>query len=259
MDSARSAIQSTLAPMTVRPWLATLLLVPLLLQGHPAQSAPKHKPTRHSAARRQPKPAPTPALAATRFAKLGPAACRQELRRLGTSVKAARGPTNGVAFPVRLSGPLGNIQFQTPHDRSPYSLLDGRLALVLEKLAELLAKNDVVAVRIDNFYRPKARLPHSRKKSQHAYGLAVDITEFTLNDGQVLNVERDWGGRIGAPVCGTGTKANPSAKAALLRRIVCQVYEAGIFHHLLTPNFNRAHKNHFHFDIRRGDSTSTIE
>ncbi len=245
--------------MTVRPWLAALLLLPLLLQGRLAQSAPRHQPTRHSAAHRPPKPAPTPALLATRFAELSPAACRLELRRLGASVKAARSATNGVAIPMRLSGPLGNIQFQTPNAKSPFGLFDARLALALEKLAAILVKNNVVAVHIDNFYRPKAHLPHTRKKSQHAYGLAADITEFTLHDGQVLNVERDWSGRIGAPVCGTGTKADPSAKATLLRRIVCQVHEAGIFHHLLTPNFNQAHKNHFHFDIRNGDTTSTIE
>ena len=40
---------------------------------------------------------------------------------------------------------------------------------------------------------------------------------------------------------------------------VCAVAREGIFHYLLTPNFNVAHRNHLHLDIKRGLKEWTIE
>ena len=66
-------------------------------------------------------------------------------------------------------------------------------------------------------------------------------------------VERDFHGRIGAPTCGAGTGPNPATPEALeLRRIVCDAADAKLFNVELTPDFNWAHRNHFHLEVTAG-------
>jgi hypothetical protein len=41
--------------------------------------------------------------------------------------------------------------------------------------------------------------------------------------------------------------------------VICDVARSGLFHHILTPNHDAAHKNHFHLDIARGARQRIIE
>jgi hypothetical protein len=209
-------------------------------------------------------PMPSERLAKTspalRTANLSPAQCRAELGRRKIAVKGAGRPAPGVATPVRLAGTLSGVRFSTPSGKSPYGILDCRLVLALEAFARVLARHDVVEARIDNLYRPRARLPGRKKPSQHSYGLAADIMGFTLKDGRKLVVERDFGGALGTPPCGPESRVEPPTEAGLLlRNLVCAVAREGLFHYMLTPNYNTAHRDHLHFDIKRGLNEWTIE
>jgi hypothetical protein len=188
-----------------------------------------------------------------RIANASPGQCREELRRRKLSVTLLGGVA-GVAAPVRLAGELSGVRFVAPGRKSVYGILDCRLAVVLDELAKLLAERGVVAVQVDNFYRPRSRLPGRRKKSQHAYGLAIDIYGFTLADGTTLVVERDFHGTIGSTPCGPeadrGPDGNPQAVA--LRNLTCAIAQSRLFNHLLTPGYDKAHSNHLHADIQRG-------
>jgi hypothetical protein len=209
-------------------------------------------------------PLPVPGFApdapALRIANLSPAACRAELARRTLPVKRFGGATPGIATAVRLTGPLGGVRFLAPGGKSPYGLLDCRLALLIDELAPLLAEHGVSAVRADNFYRPRAHLPGRRRTpSQHAHGLAIDVTGFVLTDGRTLDVEREWPADIGAPACGPEARASAPTDAAIaLRNLVCEVARRGFFHDVLTPNYDRAHRNHIHMDIKRGVRTASV-
>src|SRR5690606_15481156 len=197
--------------------------------------------------------------AAMRFANLSPGQCRRELKARDLPFKRSGGPAKGIATPLRFADTIGSVRFKAPGGKSVFGMLDCRLALVLAELAPLLERHDVTVVRVDNMYRPRARLPGSRKRSQHSYGLAIDILGFELGDGRSLSVERDWNGRRGEPVCGPeADPITPSEAAVALRNIVCDIARSGLFHHLLTPNYDAAHGNHFHFDIKRDASTLLI-
>jgi len=68
--------------------------------------------------------------------------------------------------------------------------------------------------------------------SQHATANAIDISGFALEDGTQINVKRDWrrGGKEGD----------------FLRSIhqsACRLFRVA-----LSPDFNEAHHDHFHFD-----------
>ena len=85
---------------------------------------------------------------------------------------------------------------------------------------------------------------------QHDGGLALDAGRFTKKDGTVLDVLKDFHGRIGDPTCGDGAGPHPATDAAKeLRDILCTTVEAHLFNVVLTPDFNRPHRNHFHLEV----------
>jgi hypothetical protein len=210
-------------------------------------------------------PVPSGAVAktskASRIASLSPQQCLAELTRRKLGVTRWSGAARGVAVPVRVSGDIAGVRFVTPGRKSPYGILDCRLALGLAELSQVLLRHDVVEVRVDNMYRPRARLPGRKKPSQHSYGLAIDMTRFKLKGGGELVIERDFHGAIGEPVCGAGARASAELpdEARKLRDLICEVARSELFHHILTPNHDAAHRDHFHLDIARGARTRVIE
>jgi hypothetical protein len=69
-------------------------------------------------------------------------------------------------------------------------------------------------------------------KSQHATANAIDIAGFTLADGRQVSVAKNW--------------SAPAAESAFLREIhgrSCRFFRSS-----LSPDFNAAHKDHFHLD-----------
>ncbi len=196
---------------------------------------------------------------ASRWAGLSTAQCLAELGRRKLGVVRNKKAAGGVSMPVRVSGPIAGVRFITPGAKSPYGILDCRLALALSDFAAILKRHGVVEVRVDNMYRPHAHLPGKKKPSQHAYGLAIDLTRLKLADGSELIVERDFEGAIGEPVCGESARAQLSSEAGKLRNLICDVARSGLFHHILTPNHDAAHRDHFHLDIARGARQRIIE
>jgi hypothetical protein len=195
-----------------------------------------------------------------RIANASPAGCRAELKRRKLPVAYVGGNVKGVATPVRLTGELRGVRFIAPGKTSVYGMLDCRLAIVLDELSGVLAEHGVTAVHVDNFYRPRAHLPGSRKRSQHGYGLAIDIYGFTLSDGTTLVVERDFHGAIGAATCGPEATigADGDANSVTLRNLVCVIARTRLFNYLLTPDYDAAHRNHLHADIGRGGTGHVV-
>jgi hypothetical protein len=198
----------------------------------------------------------TPSVAAAeRLANLSPAQCKQELKRRAIAAVPLKGGMKGVAMPLRITGPIGGVRFITASAPSRFGVLDCRLALALDELAPTLAALGVAALRVDSMYRPHARLARRKKASQHAYGLAIDILSLELRDGRTLMVDRDWHAPIGSTECGPEARLDdPSDDANALRNVFCAIARTGIFHHLLNPSYDAAHRSHFHLDIRRRDN-----
>ncbi|MCC6898604.1 MAG: extensin family protein [Polyangiaceae bacterium] len=230
---------------------------PSALAAPPAPPAPLDLAPRGLAAPDAPFRAPLlrrelpPASVATHNATLSSAACRAQLARMKLDVRRVGGDTSGIATPVRLPPTLGGVRFVTAPSGSKYGLLDCRLALTLAELAVVLAQHEVVSIRIDNFYRPRAKLS-KRVKSQHHHGLAMDIVSFGLKDGRTLLIERDWQAGVGDGVCGPNAVMHEATDEAVrLRNLVCDVARQELFHHMLSPSYDAAHRDHLHWDIKR--------
>lgn len=69
-------------------------------------------------------------------------------------------------------------------------------------------------------------------RSQHATAEALDVAGFVLEDGRRIRVLKDW--------------ADAGEDAAFLREVrngACRFFDA-----VLSPEYNAAHRDHFHFD-----------
>ena len=73
---------------------------------------------------------------------------------------------------------------------------------------------------------------NAERLSEHALGRAIDVAAFELVDGTVIRVKQDWNG-IGR-------------RARFLRNVAREACD--LFHVVLTPNHDRAHHDHLHFD-----------
>ena len=71
-------------------------------------------------------------------------------------------------------------------------------------------------------------------------------------DGSHLDVNDHFKGRIRAKTCGPKARKVKTAEAIELREIVCAAVEQRLFNVVLTPNHNRAHRNHFHLEVMPG-------
>ncbi|CAI8918032.1 extensin family protein [Pseudomonas sp. IT-P176] len=89
--------------------------------------------------------------------------------------------------------------------------------------------------RVDHLGSFACRNMYNREKaarSQHATANALDIAGFRLADGRTVNVLRDW--------------PQDNADAGFLRQVRDDACE--VFNVVLSPDYNAAHRNHFHLD-----------
>lgn len=73
----------------------------------------------------------------------------------------------------------------------------------------------------------------SGRLSQHAHANAIDVSAFVLNDGRRITVENHW-----------KSGGNKRKFFAAIHNSACKRFGT-----VLSPNYNAAHYNHFHFDM----------
>jgi hypothetical protein len=205
-----------------------------------------------------------------KYAALDPASCKAELTQRGIGfTEVAHAP--GVLAPVRLKGDVGGVVYRTElpdHVRktSPFEVFDCRLVLALSDFSRILRAHDIDEVRIFSAWRPPAKSwPDDRLGKRHPGALAIDARRFGKHeDGATettwLVVEDDFHGSLGAPPCGPDA-APPTVdtkEARELRSIVCAAADEHVFTSILTPDYNRAHFNHFHLEVTPDVSWSLV-
>ncbi len=198
----------------------------------------------------------------TRYAALTAPDCLSELgRRKITFTPVQSAP--GVLAPVRLPDDVGGVVYRTAIARhlrgtNPYDIFDCRLALALHDFSKVLLAHDIDEVLIFSAWRPPGKQWDGGKLGhRHPGALAIDAYRFgkKLADGQTertwLEVEKDFHGTIGPAPCGSGAAPpSPSTpEARELRSIACEAADQHFFTSILTPNYNRAHFNHFHLEV----------
>jgi hypothetical protein len=82
-------------------------------------------------------------------------------------------------------------------------------------------------------YACRGRTSNRARLSEHAFGKAIDIAAFQLEDGRQISVLKDW--------------SAGGAKQSFLREITAG--SCPFFSVILSPNSNADHANHLHLDI----------
>lgn len=139
----------------------------------------------------------------------------------------------GVATAVSL------IEMASPLNRSV--TVDCGLALkavewdraVVRPLARELFGQDIKTIHHYGGYVCRGRTSNRSRLSEHAYGRAIDIAAFELEDGTMISVKNHWSG--------AGTRST------FLRRAAAGACE--FFGVVLTPAADAAHHDHFHLDV----------
>jgi hypothetical protein len=197
-----------------------------------------------------------PGSRAEAYAALSADACVAELnqRHVPFTREAAK---PGVEIPVRLTSKVGGVLYRTDYPDTerpsvPWEVFDCRLVLSLDDFSVILREHSVSEVRIFSAWRPPAKSwPIGEPGRRHQGALAVDVRELRKDSGEVLNVLRDFHGKLGSTQC---TPAAPppaldSPEARELHAVVCEAAEAHVFNSILTPNYNPEHRNHFHLEL----------
>lgn len=142
-------------------------------------------------------------------------------------------PRCHVATAVNVS----QIEVPLNHPAAMSCLLANRLDAFERSVVQKLAMADLghYVVRIDHLgaYSCRASSGKHDQLSEHAYGLAIDISGFRLSDGSFVSVEHDW--------------SQPGPKRNFLTHLASAA--CGYFSVVLTPDSNTDHLNHLHFDI----------
>ncbi len=196
--------------------------------------------------------------------------CMDALARFGVKTRKPDFDTPFVNAPVLLDGPIEGVEIRPrwPRSQQVNAVMDCRLALALVNLAREAKRHGVVEVLFYSTYRPikvpdgpcargkKGRACRAAKKaykkakkgkmSQHRRALAIDIRWFVMEDGETIDLLEAYERHSKKPPC----KDEPKTSAGrFLKDFACALHDAKTFNVMLTPNSNKDHHNHFHFDI----------
>ena len=198
------------------------------------------------------------------------AQCLGQLKKHAVPYEKPGFETPLVKTPILLTGPIGGVRIAPMHPQKKpiHSVMDCRLALALVETAAECAAHGITDIEFYSTYRPltappktcpkgragkKCRTAQERyrktvaeQKSQHRFARAIDIRRFKTATGETLDVLEDFDRRSGRPPCDYVPEAS---KARTLTALVCALHEHRVFSVMLTPNANKAHHNHFHFDL----------
>ena len=88
--------------------------------------------------------------------------------------------------------------------------------------------------RIETFGTYNCRpIAGSGKLSEHAHSNAIDVSAFVLSDGRRISVEKDWNG-----------DKRTRQFLEVVHASACKRFNT-----VLSPDYNAAHHDHFHFDM----------
>ncbi|MEZ4400770.1 MAG: extensin family protein [Kofleriaceae bacterium] len=184
------------------------------------------------------------------------ATCRAWLDHYGVAYQV--GPANpGVDDPVTVATPINGMPFRYLGNSGPRPrfFMDCALARSLVRAAPHWRSRGVVEVQdlgVYNYRCIGGGTPPDCPNgiSQHAYAKAIDLAAFVHADGTTYTVATDW--VIDPADDATCTAATDGAKDTWLHQLICALKADHAWTIVLTPNYNAAHRDHFHVDLTDG-------
>jgi hypothetical protein len=167
--------------------------------------------------------------------------CYDELEERGVAFKRVK--RSGVANAVEVTGPLGGVDV-TGH--GPL-VVDCSLAVSLDEAGRYLR-----ALGVDKALYSSAlarrNVRGTNRPSKHSYGLAIDVAGFSGPELGLMRVDRDYEQGLGDAVDCVGQPLTQAG--AVLKVLQCQLVRSGLFHLVLSPDYDDAHHDHFHLEVK---------
>ena len=175
-------------------------------------------------------------------------ACRARLDEAGIAVSVPDFVTPFVKQPLLLDGPILGVIVRPKSRRElrVNEVMDCRLIAALMDAARIARSLGFSELQFYSTYRPMRDGAKAGKASMHRRGLAIDVGWLLTADGAAVEVLESYELRPGEPPCDAAAGTDLGRR---LRDFACALHAARIFNVVLTPNANKAHHNHFHFDI----------
>jgi hypothetical protein len=181
--------------------------------------------------------------------------CHAMLDALGLAW-APSGPLRGVEDPVRVQPNIRGVRYRYVSSSTPTPMvMDCVLAPRLVRLSEIVREygiDEVIHIGIYNYRCIGGGDPDSGTctPSMHAYARAIDLHAFGLEGSDaVYSTETDFVITMRGDRCPLASFSEPDR---ILKAIACRLFEERVFQIILTPNYNSAHRNHYHVDMTEG-------
>jgi hypothetical protein len=183
----------------------------------------------------------TPALAQPKAPPLG--SCTAELDARKVSYKRTARP--GIETAVEITGPLGGVSYEG----GPL-VMDCSLAVSLDEAGRYLRGLGLHKATFSGAYS-RRNVRDTNIPSKHSYGLAIDVHMF-----DALRIDRDFEMGLGDDVDCVGRPTSDGA--ATLKILQCQLVRSGLFHLVLTPDYDGDHRDHFHLEVSPWDARTAL-
>jgi hypothetical protein len=168
--------------------------------------------------------------------------CTRELDARGVSWKKASRP--GIAKAVEITGPLGGVEF-TAIDQP--LVIDCSLAVSLDEAGRYIKALGVDKAHFSSAYS-RRNVRGTNRPSKHSFGLAIDVHSLSGPDLGSVRVDRDYEQGLGDEVDCVGAPVTQGG--AVLKVLQCQMVRSGLFHLVLSPDYDDAHHDHFHLEVK---------
>lgn len=176
--------------------------------------------------------------------------CTAELDARGVQWKKASRP--GIAKAVEITGTLGGVAL-TAIDQP--LVIDCSLAVSLDEAGRYIKALGIEKATFSSAYS-RRNVRGTNRPSKHSYGLAIDVHTFTGPDLGTLRVDRDYEQGLGDEVDCVGSPVTQGG--AILKVLQCQLVRSGLFHLVLSPDYDDAHHDHFHLEVKPWPERSSL-
>jgi hypothetical protein len=168
-------------------------------------------------------------------------ACLRRLRRSKIRFRMLS-RVKGVQTPVEiLSKKLGGVRYRKSWNNKRRFILDCRMAEVLAARGRAIRRAGIATVYFSSSWRYSV-VKGTQRLSQHAYGLALDVIAIDGRFGYA-SVARHY--EKGIWGCGS---RNRTARGKAWRGFYCALHRNKAFSLIMTPDTDRAHRDHFHVE-----------
>lgn len=169
--------------------------------------------------------------------------CLNALEEQEIGVVLLRHPLTKMPSPVVLTTAVNGVTFRNVHEGGPL-LYACELAARLPAMAEVVRRHGVHTVDMLCAFRLEP------DTSFHSVGLALDVVSFQTDRGELSVLEHF----VETPEHETCDAPRPADwRGRALLDIACELAATRQFSTVITPNYRRGHRDHFHIDARPDD------